>query len=139
MDLETVKSKLHAMNFRLTQERELVLRVFMESGEMFTAMQLYDRVKEQYNKVGLTTVYRLFEVLTKLRLVTPFLIDGEIYYTFCSGGHHHHFVCLDCHRVKNIYGCEMDTRDFSEIGKIEYHRMDLFGHCENCQGSVPSC
>ena len=139
MEFEVVKAKLHEMNFRMTQERETVLRAFMESGEMFTPMQLYEHVKERYGKVGLTTVYRLYEVLTKLRLVTPFLIDGEIYYTFCAGEHHHHFVCLDCHCVKNIYGCEMETNKFEKFGEVDYHRVDLFGHCEDCQGGVQPC
>ncbi|KLU63655.1 zinc-specific metallo-regulatory protein [Desulfosporosinus acididurans] len=133
MELELIKSKLHESNFRLTQEREVVLTTFMNSGQMLTPAQLHDCVKKEYNSVGLTTVYRLIEVLTKLGLATPFLIDGEIYYTFCSDHHHHHFVCLDCHKVKDIYECLEMTHKYDDVGTVNYHRMDLYGHCKNCE------
>lgn len=139
MNLETIKATLNDSHFRLTQEREAVLKAFMQAGQMFTPAQLHDRVKEEYSKVGLTTVYRLLEVLTKLQLATPFLIDGEIFYTYCSENHHHHFVCLACHRVKDIYDCSAATQAYRDIGTIDYHRMDLYGHCKNCEKGAQPC
>lgn len=140
MDLDIVKDKLHEHKFRLTQEREVVLMTFMESGQMYTPQQLHECVEDKNSTVGLTTVYRLLEVLTKVRLATPFLIDGEIFYTFCSEEHHHHFICLECHRVKDIYECSAaPTEHHSDVGTIDYHRMDLYGHCTNCEKGDQTC
>ncbi|MCF8564281.1 transcriptional repressor [Alicyclobacillus tolerans] len=132
MKLDAIKTLLNDHNFRLTQERETVLTAFMNADRMLTPAQLHALVKGQQTKVGLTTVYRLLEVLTKVRLATPFLIDGEIFYTFCSEQHHHHFVCLNCHRVKDIYECPAALPANPNFGSIEYHRLDLYGHCPSC-------
>lgn len=139
MELEAIKRKLNENQFRLTQEREAALLAFMESGKMFTPAQLHETVKENYNTVGLTTVYRLLEVLTKLGLATPFLIQGEIFYTFCSEQHHHHFVCLACHRVRDIYECSAVPQHADDLGTVDYHRMDLYGHCLNCKSGEGLC
>lgn len=106
---------------------------------MFTPAQLHESVEKQHKNVGLTTVYRLLEVLTKLGLATPFLIDGEIFYTFCSEQHHHHFVCLECHRVKDIYECSAGPQQHHHLGTVDYHRMDLYGHCTSCQNGDDLC
>ena len=139
MDLAVIKGKLHESHFRLTQEREAVLTAFMNSGQMFTPAQLHAYVKNEYSTVGLTTVYRLIEVLTKLGLATPFLIEGEIYYTFCPDQHHHHFICLGCHQVQDIFECLEIAYRHDEVGDVNYHRMDLYGHCKKCVKGEKPC
>lgn len=139
MELDAVRAKLNESGFRISQEREAVLTTFMESGQMFTPAQLHESVKETYSTVGLTTVYRLLEVLTKLGLATPFLINGEVFYTFCSEQHHHHFVCLGCHRVKDIFECTAAPKHYADVGTVDYHRLDLYGHCWNCERGDHVC
>lgn len=140
MDLDIIKAKLHTHNFRLTLEREVVLVAFIQSGRMLTPSQLHTCVRETSSKVGLTTVYRLLEALTKTRLATPFLIDGEIYYTFCTDRHHHHFVCLGCHHVRDIYDCSSAVIEQDHtIGKVDYHRVDLYGQCVECEEGGSPC
>lgn len=124
---------LHAHHFRLTQEREALLDTFIESGRMLTPGQLFDLQTVQPHQVGLTTVYRLLEVLTKLNLATPILIDGEIFYIFCSDQHHHHFVCLDCHRVQDLFTCPVSVDHPEHYGTVKYHRVDLYGRCARCE------
>lgn len=139
MTIQTIKSLLNESNFRLTKEREAVLETLMHSGRMLTPGELYQLAKENHQRVGLTTVYRLLEVLTKIGLATPFLIEGEIFYAYCPEDHHHHFVCLSCHRIKDIYGCSQAFEPENAPGTVEYHRLDLFGHCQNCQEENPTC
>lgn len=137
MDLDTLRPLLHEHRFRLTQEREMVLAAFVSAEEILTPTQLYDRVHAQHAHVGLTTVYRLLEVLTKLGLATPFLIDGEIFYTFCPQPHHHHFVCLACHHVRDIFECAQLPHD-DAWGEVTFHRLDLYGRCGSCKTTAGS-
>lgn len=137
MQLDAVKTLLHQSNFRLTQEREAVLTAFMRAERMVTPAQLHRLVRSHGLSVGLTTVYRLLEVLTKIRMATPFLIDGEVFYTFCPEQHHHHFVCLACHRVRDIFECPTTFPYQESMGNIEYHRLDLYGHCQDCESPSP--
>lgn len=132
MNKVQIKDLLNEQKFRLTNERESLLDLFASSSCMLTPGQLYESAQKQHVKIGLTTVYRLLEVLTKLGVATPFLIDGAIYYAFCGNKHHHHFVCLSCHRVVDL----LDKCPSFEVPKdflVSNHRADAFGTCPNCQ------
>jgi Fe2+ or Zn2+ uptake regulation protein len=127
-----IRSLLNEQKFRLTRERQMLLELFSECSRMVTPAQLYELALEQNLKIGLTTVYRLLEVLTKTGLATPFLIEGVIYYAFCGCDHHHHFVCLSCHHVLDMRE-SCPTFDVPDNFKVESHRLDLFGKCSTCQ------
>ncbi|UOF89993.1 transcriptional repressor [Fodinisporobacter ferrooxydans] len=131
-DMEQVTELLHQQNFRLTRERAAVLELFMQADQMLTPIQLYEYAQKNGVEIGLTTVYRLLEVLTKVGLCSPFLVDGVIYYTFCIRHHHHHFVCLACQKVQDIFECP-SFQNLTEYGQIKYHKADMFGYCTSCQ------
>lgn len=132
MDKSQIKELLNDQKFRLTSERESLLDVFASSSSMLTPSQLYELAENHNIKIGLTTVYRLLEVLTKVGVATPFLLDGSIFYAFCGCEHHHHFVCLSCHRVMDIHDC-CPSFKVPENFRVSSHRSDLFGTCSNCQ------
>ncbi len=134
MDRQQIADLLHEQKFRLTQEREVILGLFASAGTMLTPGQLYELARAKNIKIGLTTVYRLLEALTKVGVATPFLLDGDIFYAFCGGGHHHHFVCLSCHRILDLQGCPSFT-GIPENYQIEDHRADLFGTCPSCRNT----
>ncbi|OFW81453.1 MAG: hypothetical protein A2201_07895 [Alicyclobacillus sp. RIFOXYA1_FULL_53_8] len=131
MDKHSIVRALHEQNFRLTREREALLELFVNAKQMLTPAQLHELANRENIRIGLTTVYRLLEVLTKLGLASPFLVAGTIYYTFCTHEHHHHFVCLTCHNVKEIYECP-NLSAVPQNCKVEYHKLDLFGVCQDC-------
>jgi Fe2+ or Zn2+ uptake regulation protein len=131
MDQSKIAQLLHEQHFRLTRERGALLKLFIQADKLMTPAELHAFAKTQDVQVGLTTVYRLLEVLTKVGLASPFLLEGTVYYTFCTGHHHHHFICLDCRRIENIYECPVPLEPPTG-SRVEYHRVDLFGHCPRC-------
>jgi Fur family zinc uptake transcriptional regulator len=134
MDASEVARLLHEQHFRMTRERRALLELFIESDTLLTPAQLHAFAKARDVEVGLTTVYRLLEVLTKVGLASPFLLEGSVYYTFCTDNHHHHFICLGCHRIENIYRCGAVVEPPAGC-TVAYHRLDLFGHCRKCRGA----
>lgn len=132
LDKQQIKDLLNEQKFRMTSERELLLNLFVSSSSMLTPGQLHELAQSHNVKIGLTTVYRLLEVLTKVGLATPFLIDGNIYYAFCERKHHHHFVCLSCHRVLDLQG-KCPSFNVPKDFKVSNHRADIFGTCPKCQ------
>lgn len=134
IDKSPIKELLNGQNFRLTSERENLLELFASSSSMLTPGQLYELAEKHNIKIGLTTVYRLLEVLTKVSVATPFLVDGTIYYAYCGCEHHHHLVCLSCHRVMDIHDNCPSFR-VPENFHVSSHRSDLFGTCSNCQSA----
>lgn len=131
MDKLQIKDLLNAQKFRLTSEREVLLDLFASSSSMLTPGQLYELAQTKNLKIGLTTVYRLLEVLTKVGVATPFLVDGDIFYAFCGCDHHHHFVCLSCHHVLDLAG-KCPSFEIPKNYQVSNHRADLFGTCSNC-------
>jgi Fur family zinc uptake transcriptional regulator len=132
MDRQRLLDLLHQQRFRLTREREALLELFAGAGQMLTPGQLHELAQAAGTRVGLTTVYRLLEALTKVGAAVPFLVEGSIYYAFCSGEHHHHFVCLNCHSVHEIHECP----SFCNLPggfQVQSHRADLFGTCPMCK------
>ncbi|WP_082806774.1 Fur family transcriptional regulator [Ferroacidibacillus organovorans] len=132
MDKLQIKELLNGQKFRLTSERESLLDVFASSSSMLTPSQLYELADKHDINIGLTTVYRLLEVLTKVGVATPFLVDGTIFYAYCGCEHHHHFVCLSCHRVMDIQG-SCPSFDVPDNFRVSSHRSDLYGTCSDCQ------
>lgn len=137
MDKQEILSLLHKQNFRLTREREALLDLFVRTEKMFTPAEWHEVAQQENVRIGLTTVYRLLEVLTKVGLASPFLLDGNIYYTFCTGHHHHHFVCLRCHTVEDLFECPA-FQGVPEGYQVEHHKVDLFGICPFCRGESHS-
>lgn len=136
MDTQQLTSLLHAQNFRLTRERQKLLDLFSQAAGMLTPGQLHQEAQSQQLNVGLTTVYRLLEVLTHVGAATPFLLDGSVYYAFCEGSHHHHFVCLSCHQVRDIPECPSFAQ-LPDSYRVQSHRVDLFGTCPDCLARQP--
>lgn len=131
MDKSQIKELLNGQKFRLTSERESLLDVFAASSSMLTPGQLYELATVHNINIGLTTVYRLLEVLTKVGVATPFLVEGTIFYAFCGCEHHHHFVCLSCHKVMDIHE-SCPSYNVPENFRVSSHRSDLFGTCPDC-------
>ena len=129
--ITNIRSLLHEQNCRLTQERTELLDLFSHANKARTPIQLHQAALNTGVGIGLSTVYRMLEVLTKIGLASPFLLDGAVYYIYCTRSHHHHFICLHCHRVEDIYDCqqELSTPDGCAV---EYHKLDLFGTCATC-------
>ena len=52
-----IKELLNKKNYKLTNQREIVLEVLIESNIHQNIKELYDKIKS-HNKIGLATVYR---------------------------------------------------------------------------------
>jgi Fe2+ or Zn2+ uptake regulation protein len=128
---QDIVALLHQQNFRMTREREALLDLFVRTEKMYTPLEWHQAARNENLRIGLTTVYRLLEVLTKVGLASPFLVDGSIYYTFCAGNHHHHFVCLQCHKVQDLFECPA-FQNVPAGCRVEHHKVDLFGLCSHC-------
>ena len=87
-------------------------------------------------KVNKTTVYRQIDkLISEGKIVEIDFGDGKKRYELTSLNHHHHLICKNCGKIKdveldeNIILNELSKRkDF----KIESHNLEFFGHCLKC-------
>ncbi len=132
---------LRQAGYRLTPQREAVIRVLGETHEHLTAHEIWRRARRHLPHLNKSAVYRALDVLTHLSLVNPIdLGQGEIQYELNVQPHHHHLVCQNCGKVTDI-----DERAFGTLEKIlrtEYgfapflFHFAIFGICRECQRKV---
>jgi Fur family ferric uptake transcriptional regulator len=69
LDAVHLEQELSAAGRRLTRPRRAVLRVVAEAACPLTPAQVHEQAQAHYPQVGLVTVYRTLELLTRLGLV----------------------------------------------------------------------
>lgn len=134
---EDWRAKLRGSGYRLTPQRELILRAVEDLGHA-TPDEVLARVHEQSAAVNVSTVYRTLEVLEQLGLVRhAHLGDRAPTYHSVSDHEHFHLVCRNCHRIVSV---DPDVLTPLRDRLLEEHRfvvdvghLTVFGRCEECE------
>ncbi len=139
--------RIRGFGRRITPARHAVLDALSAKGDHLTAEEVFKAASRRYPNLGLATVYRTLELLTKLGVVSRFDTgDDRARYELASGpgakGHHHHLVCTSCRRVvdyEDFIDEEMELLRRTEAGlsrkygfRISGHVMQFYGLCKDC-------
>jgi len=130
------RATLRGSGYRLTPQRELILRAVDELGHA-TPDEVLARVREQSSAVNVSTVYRTLEVLEQLGLVRhAHLSDRAPTYHSVREHEHFHLVCRNCHRVTSVAPdmiTPLGDRLRDEHGfVVDVGHLTIFGHCVDC-------
>ena len=135
---EAISSALKQLNLKVTPKRLAILTILMNEPSYLSPEEIWKKMKRQFNRVGLPTVYRNLEELAAGDVISKVTHPNrQLYYYFCANrDHHHHFVCLSCRSVEDINFCGLDTLQ-KEVrrklnGKIISHILQVNGYCRNC-------
>ena len=133
-----IVSILRQRGYKITPQRRTVLSAIMHSHEHLTPAAIYARVRQERPGIGLVTIYRTLEILTKLDLICEMHAGGSCrsYLMRRPLEHHHHLICSDCGTVIDFTDCdlsELEQRLSKENSfKINGHLLDFMGQCRNC-------
>jgi Fur family ferric uptake transcriptional regulator len=131
----------------MTAARHAVLDALSARGEHLTAEEVFKAARRLYPNLGLATVYRTLELLTRIGLVSKFDTgDDRARYEFAdpagTKGHHHHLVCTSCRRIvdyKDFIKEETELLRRTEEGlakkygfRIDSHVIQFYGLCRDC-------
>ena len=86
---------------RVTPQRAHVWRVLVESGEHFTAEEVWKRVRDKLPGLELSTVYRSLEALQAVGLVAESRLPEGPRVFEARTALHPHLVCEDCGRISH--------------------------------------
>ena len=129
---------LRSLNLKITPKRLAILDILMNESEYLSPEEIWQRMKNQFGRIGLPTVYRNLEELSEKNIISKISHPNrQLYYYFCANrSHHHHFVCLSCRSVEDINFCSLNELQ-KEVkkrlnGKVISHILQVNGYCRNC-------
>jgi Fur family ferric uptake transcriptional regulator len=132
------QERLRAKGYRLTPQRELVLRAVERLGHA-TPDEVLREVHAESAAVNISTVYRNLELLEELGLVRhSHLTDRAPTYHSTSLPQHVHLVCRNCHTIIDaapedvapLIQALLDRHAFTtDVG-----HLTVFGTCQECAG-----
>lgn len=134
-----IVAKLRQRGYKLTPQRKAVVKAIATSHEHLTPAAIYERVQPEHPGIGLVTIYRTLEILTKLKVICEVNAEGSprSYLIRRASGHHHHLICSGCGTVVAFNACdpeELEQRLSQKTGfKIENHFLEFIGLCRECQ------
>jgi len=130
--------KLRQTGLKNTRHRIKMLEILDNSPQPISADDIFVRLKEQDDRISLSTVYRSLEALVRNELVNKVSFDNDNRTTFELNRlqHHHFLVCIGCNKIITVEDCPIHeyeeevsrTRGFEVIG----HKLELYGYCSDC-------
>lgn len=136
--LEIFSLYLKERGLRMTSQRELVARSFLQAKGHLSAEELYTLAKGNNPRVGFTTVFRTLNTLVSCGLATEVrLNDGrKRFERLYNRPRHHHLVCVRCNRTIEFLGPELEQ--LKERISSRYHfqllqpELRMLGICRKC-------
>jgi Fur family ferric uptake transcriptional regulator len=133
---EDWQARLRAKGYRLTPQRELVLRAVERLGHA-TPDEVLAAVREESGAVNISTVYRTLEVLEELDLVRhAHITDRAPTYHSAATPPHVHLVCRTCGKVTEVSTDVIEPMtatledDFGFTTDLGH--LTVFGTCADC-------
>jgi Fur family ferric uptake transcriptional regulator len=133
------KAYLQDNKLNTTQQRELIVDLFLRCKNHISVDELLARVRKRNRKVGYATVYRTLKLLVESGLAIQRQFgDGQARYEV-EGEHHDHLICSKCGLILEFEDPEIEAlqeRIAQRLGgfQVMRHRHELYGLCPKAQG-----
>lgn len=141
----SLKSELNERGWRLTPQRETILKVFQElpKGEHLSAEDLYAQLEADGHRISLSTVYRTLKLMARMGILRELeLGEDHKHYELNQPHphHHHHLICIKCNKTIE-FKSDPVLKIGSKTAKQEgFHLLDcqltIHAVCPACQRSL---
>jgi Fe2+ or Zn2+ uptake regulation protein len=134
--LEQFLEKLKEGGFKLTPRRQAIIRLFVNGKTHLTPEEVWEKLKKQFDRCGLPSVYRNLESLVGCGILVRIQqFDRKKHYGLCTAQgdcHHHHITCIKCGKVEDIKDCAITKVKRIKGYKVVSHFMQVDGVCDGC-------
>jgi len=116
---------------RNTKQKELIKQELSSINSFFSAEDLFLRVKEIDESIGVATIYRFLNEAEKNKELISYICDRKKVYSRGKKSHCH-FVCEETGKVIHF---EIDNIDFLKDkipGSINSFQLEVKGICDKC-------
>ena len=136
---EVTAAALRSRGHRNGGARQAVIELLGRQHCCLTAQEIFDQLRDEGRRVGVASVYRSLEQLTRDGFVQRIDIGAGVsrYEPIHSDReHHHHLVCDDCGKVEAFADEELERALRNVEGRTGYsvagHDVVLRGACAEC-------
>lgn len=136
----TLLTNLRNKGERITAVRKAIIEILSAADQPMSVANLLEQLKKKKLEVNKTTVYRQLELLLYHDTVREIRFhDRSARYELAFGNdHHHHLVCIKCHKTEDVSFEEDLERQEKVIlqknkFKVLQHSLEFFGLCSRCQ------
>lgn len=126
------RTNLKEAGLKVTHPRKRILDILEgHRNKHLTADDIYRRLLDAGEEIGLATVYRVLNQFEGAGLVEKHNFEsGQAYYEIDSGEHHDHMVCVESGKVIEFISEEIEAaqRKIAEAHgyEIEDHRLVIY-------------
>lgn len=126
-------------NLRLTDQRKLILEMFLKEKGHVSVEEFHDKVKKIDSTIGKSTIYRALKHLCSsgLALASDFGDGVQRYELHWGQQHHDHLICEKCGKKVEVMDSRIEERQLRLADDNGFtltgHRMNLFGICGVCR------
>lgn len=128
---------LKKAGLKVTLPRIKILELMQgPNNQHISAEELYKKLLDLGEEIGLATVYRVLNQFDDAGIVTRHHFEtGKAVFELASQQHHDHLVCLSCGKVIEFSDKGIETRQ-NDIAskhniKLTNHSLYLYGYCTN--------
>lgn len=139
--VDKIKKILEKNNYRLTEGREEIIKIFVDSNKHLSPFEVYEIVKEK--DISLPTVYRTIDILKNNNIIKEVSFDNERYYElkiFSQKCLHIHFRCLKCGKIIDIDDTKVILKLIEIRDKLENRNKFIIEDISSSiSGICPEC
>jgi len=140
-NIEEIISTLRASGTRITDLREGLIGILINSERPLSAAEILNALKKHKLTPNKSSVYRELDFLFDLKLISEIdVLEGMKRYEWHSDHehHHHHIVCTKCGVVECIELCFNEEEIAQKVAKksgftVTSHLLEFFGICAGCR------
>ena len=137
------RSDIRQAGLKVTLPRVKILEILEASGQgegprHLRAEDVYRRLLERGEEIGLATVYRVLTQFVEAGLVCRHNFEGgQSVFELDRGAHHDHLVCMKCGQVVEFMDEAIEARQEAIAAQhgftLEDHTLVIHGLCPRCQ------
>lgn len=127
----------------VTEQRRIVLEVFLETDGHYSCEELYLRISKRDSTISPATVYRTVKLLADSGIAEQMDFgDGVVRFEGrFNRNHHDHLVCVHCGKKVDVLEERIEELQQALAQKKSFvltrHKMILYGVCPDCRKEYP--
>jgi Fur family peroxide stress response transcriptional regulator len=125
------------LGIKPTHQRTEIYKELMKTEDHPNAETIYGNVKTRIPAISLDTVYRTLRLFEQKGIISRVSAAGESMRFDGNTKRHHHFICVECGKVRDFYSEDFNNliapEEAANLGRVGSVHVEIRGVCNACQ------